>query len=112
MEVVGRKRLMLFSGSANQVLAEEVAGLVGVRLGGLQRSGFANGEIYVRPTESVRGADCFVMQSHSHPINFHIMEQLLTIDALNRASAKRITAVVPFFGYGRQDKKVLPREPI
>ena len=112
MEVVGRKRLMLFSGSANQALAEEVGDLMGVRLGGLQRSVFANGEIYVRPTESVRGADCFVMQSHSHPINFHIMEQLIAIDALNRASARRITAVVPYFGYSRQDKKVMPREAI
>jgi len=112
MELAGRKRMMLFTGGANIPLAEEVAGVLGVPLGGLERSQFASGEIYVRPTDSVRGADCFVMQSHSHPINFHIMEQLLTIDALNRASAKRITAVVPFFGYGRQDKKVLPREPI
>ena len=112
MEVVGRKRLMLFSGSANQALAAEVADLLGVRLGGLQRSVFANGEIYVRPTESVRGADCFVMQSHSYPINFHIMEQLITIDALHRASAKRITAVMPYYGYSRADKKVSPREAI
>lgn len=112
MEIVGRKRLMLFSGSANQALAEEVADLMGVRLGALQRSVFANGEIYVRPTESVRGADCFVMQSHSHPINFHIMEQLITIDALHRASAKRITAVMPYYGYSRSDKKSAPREAI
>jgi ribose-phosphate pyrophosphokinase len=112
MEVVGRKRLMLFTGSANPQLAEEVADLIGVRMGGLQRSEFANGEIYVRPTESVRGSDCFVLQSHSHPINFHVMEQLITIDALKRASARRITAVVPFYGYSRQDKKVQPREPI
>jgi ribose-phosphate pyrophosphokinase len=73
---------------------------------------FANGEIYVRPTESVRGADCFVMQSHCHPINFHIMEQLILIDALHRASAKRITAVMPYYGYSRADKKVSPREAI
>lgn len=112
MEVVGRKRLMLFSGSANQTLAEEVGDLMGVALGGLQRSVFANGEIYVRPTESVRGADCFVMQSHCHPINFHIMEQLILIDALHRASAKRITAVMPYYGYSRADKKVSPREAI
>ncbi len=112
MEVVGRKRLMLFSGSANQALAEEVGDLMGVPLGGLQRSVFANGEIYVRPTESVRGADCFVMQSHCHPINFHIMEQLILIDALHRASAKRITAVMPYYGYSRADKKVSPREAI
>ena len=81
-------------------------------LGELERSHFANGEIYVRPAESVRGADCYVMQSHCEPINDNIMEQLITIDALNRASARRITAVMPFFGYSRQDKKVRPREPI
>ncbi|HDH24631.1 MAG TPA: ribose-phosphate pyrophosphokinase [Actinobacteria bacterium] len=103
---------MLFSGSANPALADEIADFMNVDQGGLERSVFANGEIYVRPTESVRGADCFVLQSHSHPVNFHIMEQLLIIDALRRASAKRITAVMPFFGYSRQDKKGLPREPI
>lgn len=103
---------MLFSGGANLPLAEEVADFLGVKLGGLNRSVFSNGEIYARPTESVRGADCFVLQSHSEPLNFHIMEQLITIDALKRASARKITAVVPFFGYARQDKKVLPREPI
>jgi ribose-phosphate pyrophosphokinase len=112
MEVVSRKRLMLFTGSANPALAEEVAELLGVRLGGLERSVFANGEIYVRPTDSVRGTDCFVLQSHSDPINFHIMEQLIAIDALKRASARRVTAVVPYFGYSRQDKKVRPRESI
>lgn len=112
MEVMARKRLMLFSGSANPALAEEVSELLGVPLGDLDRSVFANGEIYVRPNQSVRGADCFVMQSHSEPINFHIMEQLIAIDALRRASAKTITAVIPFFGYARADKKVKPREPI
>ena len=103
---------MLFSGGANLPLAEDVADLLGVKLGGLHRSLFSNGEIYARPTESVRGADCFVLQSHSDPLNFHIMEQLITIDALKRASARKITGVVPFFGYARADKKVLPREPI
>ena len=103
---------MVFSGSANEPLAEEVARILGVKLGGVERSVFANGEIYIHYTESVRGADCFVIQSHSHPINFHIMEQLIMIDALRRASAKRITAVVPFYGYARQDKKGRPREAI
>jgi len=103
---------MLFSGSSNQGFAAEIADLMSIKQGGLERSVFANGEIYVRPTESVRGADCFVIQSHSNPVNFHIMEQLLIIDALRRASAKRITAVMPFFGYSRQDKKGLPREAI
>ncbi len=106
------KRLMVFSGSANEELAAEVAKLLNVELGGVERSTFANGEIYIRYTESVRGADCFVIQSHSDPVNFHIMEQLIMIDALKRASAKRITAVVPFYGYARQDKKGQPREPI
>lgn len=112
MEVVSRSRLMLFTGRANPDLATEVAELLGAPLGKLEVSTFANGEIYVRPTQSVRGADCFVLQSHCEPINDHIMEQLITIDALRRASARRITAVMPFYGYSRQDKKVLPREPI
>jgi ribose-phosphate pyrophosphokinase len=112
VDIVSRNRLMLFSGGTNIDLADDVADLLGVRLGDLQRSTFANGEIYARPTESVRGADCFVMQSHCHPINDAIMEQLVIIDALRRASARRITAVMPFYGYSRQDKKVLPREPI
>lgn len=112
MDIVSRNRMMLFTGGANIPLAEEVAEALGVALGELERSRFANGEIYVRPAESVRGADCYVIQSHCEPINDHIMEQLITIDALNRASARRITAVMPFFGYSRQDKKVRPREPI
>ena len=112
MELPSKKRLMLFSGSANLPLAEEVARLLDVPLGGVHRDRFANGEIYVRFDESVRGADCFVLQSHSKPVNFHIMEQLIMLDALHRASAKRITAVVPFYGYARQDKKHLAREPI
>lgn len=112
MDIVSRNRLMLFSGSANLPLAEEVAELLGVPLGGLELSQFASGELYARPTVSVRGADCFVMQSHCDPINEGIMQQLIIIDALRRASARRITAVMPFYGYGRQDKKTLPREPI
>jgi len=112
MKRPGVKRLMVFSGSANAELAEEVAKLLNVELGGVERSTFSNGEIYIRYTESVRGADCFVIQSHSDPINHNIMEQLIMIDALKRASAKRITAVMPFYGYARQDKKGQPREPI
>jgi ribose-phosphate pyrophosphokinase len=104
--------MMLFTGGANIPLAEEVAEVLGVALGDLERSSFANGELYVRPGESVRGADCYVMQSHCQPMNDNIMEQLITIDALKRASARRITAVMPYFGYSRQDKKVRPREPI
>ena len=112
MELVTRKRFMLFTGSANPELAEAVADELGVRLGRVQLSRFANTEVYTRPLESVRGFDCFVIQSHAPEINFHIMEQLILIDALKRASAHRITAVVPFFGYARADKKVMPREPI
>lgn len=112
MDIVSRKRLMLFTGRHNRDLAEEVADLLGVSLGGLHLSSFANGEIYARPTESVRGTDCFVIQSHCKPINDAIMEQLVIIDALKRASARRITAVMPFYGYARQDKKAVPREPI
>ena len=112
MDIVSRNRMMLFTGGASEALADEVAEVLGITLGRIHRSKFADGEIYVRPDESVRGADCFVIQSHSDPINDNIMEHLITIDALNRASARRITAVVPYFGYSRQDKKVLPREPI
>lgn len=112
METTTRKRMMLFTGSANPELAQEVADLLGTQLGDVRREVFPNGEISIRFNESVRGADCFVLQSHSRPINFHIMEQLIMMDALERASAKRITAVVPFFGYARQDRKGLPREPI
>ena len=112
MEITSRKRLMVFSGSANEGLAREVANILGTDVGGVEREVFANSELYIHFTESVRGADCFVIQSHVSPINFHIMEQLIMIDALKRASAKRITAVIPFFGYSRQDKKGRPREPI
>jgi ribose-phosphate pyrophosphokinase len=112
MRITSQKHLMVFSGSANIPLAEDVCELLEIPLGDVELSSFANGEIYVRFNESVRGADCFVIQSHSAPINRHIMEQLIMIDALKRASARRITAVVPFFGYARQDKKLRAREPI
>jgi ribose-phosphate pyrophosphokinase len=106
------KNLMVFSGRANPELAEEVASLLGTELVPTTAYDFANGEIYVRYQESVRGSDAFVIQSHATPINQAIMEQLLMIDALKRASAKRITVVLPFYGYARQDKKHRGREPI
>ncbi len=112
MEVVTKKRMMIFAGSSYPELAKEVADHLGMRLGEVKLSRFANGERYVRYLESVRGADAFVIQSHVEPINAHIMEQLLMIDALRRASAKRIVAVVPYYGYSRSDKKTLAREPI
>ena len=107
-----RKNLMLFSGRAHPELAEQVAKELDVHVTAQTARDFANGEIYVRFLDSARGADCFVMQSHTAPINQWIMEQLIMIDALKRASAKRITAVVPFYGYARQDKKHRGREPI
>jgi len=106
------KNLMVFSGRAHPGLAKEVADLLGTELVPTSAYDFANGEIYVRYEESVRGSDAFVIQSHTTPINEAIMEQLIMIDALKRASAKRITVVLPFYGYARQDKKHRGREPI
>jgi ribose-phosphate pyrophosphokinase len=106
------KNLMLFSGRAHPDLAAEVARLLGVELVPTIARDFANGETYVRFEESVRGSDAFVIQSHTSPINNWIMEQLIMVDALKRASAKRITVVMPFYGYARQDKKHRGREPI
>lgn len=111
-ESVTRKRLHLFSGRTNLVLAEEVAAHLGVMLGNPDLVDFANTEVRPRFSESIRGADIFIMQSHSAPTNHSIMEQLLMIDAAKRASAKRITAVCPYYGYGRQDRKSAGREPI
>ena len=108
----GRKSLMLFSGRAFPALADEIARELGVTVTPTSTYDFANGEIYVRYEESVRGCDAFIIQSHTAPINTSIMEQLIMIDAAKRASAKRITVVVPFYGYSRQDKKHRGREPI
>ncbi|MCX5211108.1 ribose-phosphate diphosphokinase [Kitasatospora sp. NBC_00240] len=108
----GEKKLKLFSGRAHPELAKEVAASLGTELVPTKALDFANGEIYVRFLDSARGADCFVMQSHTAPINQWIMEQLIMIDALKRASARSITAILPFYGYARQDKKHLGREPI
>jgi ribose-phosphate pyrophosphokinase len=106
------KKLMLFSGRAHPELTGEIAGGLGIEPTPTRLSDFANGEIFVRFLESVRGSDAFVVQSHTAPINRWIMEQLIMVDALKRASAKRITVVAPFFGYARQDKKSHGREPI
>jgi ribose-phosphate pyrophosphokinase len=106
------KRLMLVSGRAYPELAEEVADGLGVEPTPTSAYDFANGETFVRFNESMRGSDAFVLQSHTSPINQWIMEQLIMVDALKRASAKRITVVAPFFGYARQDKKHRGREPI
>jgi ribose-phosphate pyrophosphokinase len=112
LEVAGRKSLMLFSGRAFPELAEEIAGHLGVTITPMTARDFANGEIFVRPEESVRGSDAFVIQSHTVPINHWVMETLILVDALKRASAKRITVVAPFYPYSRQDKKHRGREPI
>ncbi|MEE4595366.1 MULTISPECIES: ribose-phosphate diphosphokinase [Streptomyces] len=112
IKTTGEKKLMLFSGRAHPELAEEVAHELGVSLVPTKAFDFANGEIYVRFQESARGADCFLIQSHTTPINKWIMEQLIMIDALKRASARSITVIVPFYGYARQDKKHRGREPI
>ncbi|MGA8210800.1 MAG: ribose-phosphate diphosphokinase [Nocardioidaceae bacterium] len=106
------KNLMVFSGRAHPGLAEEVAELLGAGLVPTSAYDFANSEIYVRFEESVRGSDAFVIQSHTAPVNEWIMEHLIMVDALKRASAKRITVVMPFYGYARQDKKHRGREPI
>jgi ribose-phosphate pyrophosphokinase len=112
IKTTGEKKLMLFSGRAHPELAEEVAHQLGVGIVPTKAFDFANGEIYVRYQESARGADCFLIQSHTAPINKWIMEQLIMIDALKRASARSITVIVPFYGYARQDKKHRGREPI
>ena len=106
------KRLVLISGRAHLELAAGVARELGVELVDTTAYDFANGEIYVRFQESLRGCDAFVIQSHTAPINQWIMEQLIISDALKRASAKRISCVIPFYGYARQDKKHRGREPI
>jgi ribose-phosphate pyrophosphokinase len=112
MEELTRKTLALFSGRSNVALAEAVARQLGVELGGVEIRTYADGEIYCRFGESVRGTDAFVLQSMGPPINDLLIEHLIMIDALRRASAKRITAVTPYYPYARQDKKSLSREPI
>ena len=112
MEIVTKKKMMLFSGTTHPALAGEIAGHLGIQLSPCRISRFASGEIYFRSEESVRGADVFVIQTHAEPVNESIMEQLVMLDAMKRASAKRTTAVIPYYGYSRQDKKGLAREPI
>jgi len=112
LEIQSRKNLLLFTGRAYPELAAEVGVELGVAPVPTSAYEFANGEIFVRFEESVRGCDAFVLQSHATPINTWVMEQLLMVDALKRASAKRITVVMPFYPYARQDKKHRGREPI
>jgi ribose-phosphate pyrophosphokinase len=112
MEATPKKRLALYTGRTNPELAAEVARHLGLELGEANLVDFANGEIRCTFGQSVRGMDFFVMQTHAGSVNNAIMEQLIMIDAAKRASAKRITAVIPFYGYARQDRKAAGREPI
>jgi ribose-phosphate pyrophosphokinase len=116
VELVTKKRLTIVSGRVNRELAEEVAERLGLGLGPVQLAEFANGELHCKYGESIRGADLFIFGSHSSTadmsVNDAIMEHLILVDAAKRASAKRITVVAPFYGYGRQDRKAEGREPI
>jgi ribose-phosphate pyrophosphokinase len=112
MEIITKKKLLLYSGRSHPDLAVEIARNIGVELGNPNLSDFPSGETHGQFGESVRGADVFIMQTHSRPVNDSIMEQLILIDAAKRASAKRITAVCPYLGYSRQDRKASGREPI
>lgn len=105
-------KLKVFSGNSNQLLAEEICRYLHLPLSQAQVRRFSDGEIFVEVGENVRGADVFVVQSTSPPVNDHLLELLIMLDAFRRASARRITAVVPYYGYARQDRKVAPRVPI
>src|SRR5207253_11029816 len=107
-----QKRLMLFSGRSHPELAARIADKLGLELGAVELKTFANGETYCRYEESVRGADLFLIQTGSDPVDRNLMELLVMIDAAKLASAKRITAVIPWYPYSRQDKKSRPRDPI
>jgi ribose-phosphate pyrophosphokinase len=104
--------MKIFSGSANPGLAEDVTEALGLPLGEMETYRFADGEVSVRIAESVRGEDVFVIQPTGPPVNEHLLELLVILDALRRASAGRVTAVIPYMGYARQDRKTKPREPI
>jgi ribose-phosphate pyrophosphokinase len=106
------KRLMLFSGEGYPALAERIAERLDIDLGGVDLRQFSGGEMYARYLDSVRGADVFIVQSLGEPVNRNLMQLLIMIDAAKRASAKRITAVIPWYAYSRQDRKSKPREPI
>jgi len=112
MEATQTRKLELFSGNTHRALAENIAACLGISLGEANLQAFANGELHCKYSSSIRGADVFIIQTHCTPINTSIMEQLIMIDAAKRASAKRITAVCPYFGYSRQDRKASGREPI
>ncbi len=107
-----RQQLKIFTGNANSALAEEIAHYLGVSVGAAKVTHFSDGEIQVKINESVRGADVFIIQPTCEPVNEHLMELLVMVDAVRRASARRITAVTPYYGYARQDRKARARDPI
>jgi ribose-phosphate pyrophosphokinase len=109
---MNEERLKLFSGNANPALAREICDIMGIPLGKADVGRFSDGELQIRILENVRGDDTFLIQPTCPPVNDHIMELLIMLDALNRASARRITVVMPYYGYGRQDRKAEPRVPI
>jgi len=106
------KDMKVFSGNANTGLAKDICRLIGIQLGNAEIGHFADGEVYASIYESVRGSDVFLIQSTSRPVNDNLMELLIMIDAMKRASAGRVTAVIPYFGYARQDRKAKARDPI
>ncbi len=108
----GRSNIKIFSCNANRELAEEMAQCLGLKLGQAEVSHFSDGEISVKIDETIRGADVYIVQSTSYPVNDNLMELLIMIDAMKRASAGRITAVIPYYGYARQDRKARARDPI
>jgi len=112
VELIPRRRLELVSGRSHPALAQQIAEHLGVELGEANLREFANGEVHCRYDNSIRGSDVFIVQTHCGPVNDSLMEQLIMIDAAKRASAKRITAVCPYYGYSRQDRKATGREPI
>jgi ribose-phosphate pyrophosphokinase len=111
-EKSNKQKMMIFSGNANQELAKEIAQELGVKLGDAEVKKFSDGEIFLNIGESVRGADVYIVQPTSGPVNDNLMELLIMIDAMRRASARRITAVIPYYGYARQERKSKPRDPI
>ena len=112
LEITTRKKMIFAAGHSHPELAQEIADTLGSGLANVEIDHFNNGEIYVRFAENVRGSDVFIFQTHFDPINDNLMEQLIMIDAAKRASAKRISAVIPYYGYSRQDRKARGREPI
>jgi ribose-phosphate pyrophosphokinase len=110
--IADNSRLRLFSGSANVALSQEVARYLGMDLGPMVRKHFADGEIYVQIQEAIRGCDVYLMQPSCYPVNDHLMELLIMVDACRRASARQITAVIPYYGYARADRKTAGRESI